>query len=115
MTRKPAYAAFWAVLLLALTACQTLGIGPADTFNKRLAAGYTTVTSIRDLTGTLLSNGTITVKDAVSIQTQADALRVGLDAARTLHATDPNAANSALTVAINGLTSLQSFLQSKKP
>lgn len=110
---KRAYVAFYAVLLVALTACGTLGLETPKTFNERLAAGYTTVTAARDTAATLLTSGKITAADAQQVQNQCDNARSGLDIARSIHASDPPAGDAKLTAILAGLTALQAYLQTR--
>jgi len=111
--RKTSYAAFWAALLVMLTACQTLGVATPQTFNERLAAGYTTVTAARDTTATLLTSGKLSASDAQNTQAQLDNARTGLDLAREIHATNPPAGDAKLDAIVTGLTALQAYLQSR--
>lgn len=93
-----------------LTACAQLGVPPADTFQKRLAAGYTTVATVADSARTLLVTGRITPADAQRVEkTNTEAL-AGLDAAAQLAQTSPGQADTRLTVAITVLSGLQAFL-----
>lgn len=110
---KARYAPFYAVLLMMLTACATLGVPPADTFNKRLAAGYTTVTGVRNATFDLRTAGRITAQDARNVEAQADNARTGLDLAREIYATNPPAGDAKLDAVVTGLTALQAYLQSR--
>lgn len=113
MPRSIPYAAFWAVLLLTLSACQTLGVTTPKTFNERLAAGYATVTGARDTTATLLTSGKLSAPDAQNVQRQLDNARTGLDLARQIHATNPPAGDARLDAVVTGLTALQAYLQSR--
>lgn len=110
---KRHYAAFYALLLVSLSACSVLGIATPQTFNERLAAGYTTVTGVRQSAGTLLTADKITADDAQNVQKQADTARTGLDLAAQIHVTDPNAGSDKLDSVVVGLTALQAYLQSK--
>lgn len=101
-------------LLLVLSACTTLGIEAPKTFNERLAAGYTTVTGVRNVTADLLTAGSITADDAGNVQAQADNARTGLDLAREIHATNPPAGDAKLDAVVTGLSALQAYLQSHK-
>lgn len=112
MPRKPLYAAFWVALLIALTACQTLGVATPQTFNEKLAAGYSTVTAARDTTATLLTSGKVSAQEAQQIQSQLDNARTGLDLARQIHATNPTVGDAKLDAVVTGLTALQAYLLS---
>jgi len=110
---KRHYTAFYVLLLVALSACATLGVPPADTFNKKLAAGYTMTTGARDATATLLSSGKLSASDAQNVQDQLNNARTGLDVARQVYATNPTAGDAKLDAVVTGLTALQAYLQSR--
>jgi len=93
--------------------CAALDLEQPKTFNERLAAGYTTVTSVRDLTGSLLQADKITPEDAQQSQNQADNARAGLDIARSVHATDPTAGDAKLGSIITALNALSGYLISR--
>ena len=93
-----------------LTACQSLGVPPADTFNKKLAAGYATVQTVADSTRSLFAAGKIAPADAQRVQKANTEALAGLDAASALARTDMTQADTRLTVAITVLSGLQAFL-----
>lgn len=102
-----------------LVSCGTVSPGApvavtAQTFNDQLGAGYTTVTTVRNLATTLLQSGTISVQTAIKVQAGCDAAVAALDAARTLAATSPGDAATALTSTLQGLALLQVALQPPK-
>lgn len=105
--------AFLAFLLVFLAACQPLGIPKPETFNERLAFGYSTVTTARQTALTLLQSGKISADDAQQVQGQADNARTGLDIARSLSATEPQAADTKLTAILTALTALDAYLKSR--
>jgi hypothetical protein len=107
------YAPFYGLLLILLTACATLGIDAPKTFNERLAAGYTTVTGVRNTAATLLTSNKLSADDAQNVQSQADNARTGLDLARQIHATNPPAADARLDAVVTGLTALQAYLNTR--
>ncbi len=99
-----------AFLLLAfLVGCASLGLPTPETFKERLAAGYVTVTEVRNTTTALLQSGKINAEDAQNIQNQCDNLRAGLDISRSISGTDLTAANNRLTAVITALTALQAY------
>lgn len=110
---RPRYLPFYGLLLILLTACQTLGIATPQTFNQRLAAGYATVTGVRDTTAALLTANKLSVADAQNVQTQADTARTGLDLARQLHATNPPAGDAKLDAVVTGLAALEAYLSTR--
>lgn len=110
---KRNYLPFYVLVLVLMCACQALGIATPQTFNERLAAGYVTVTGIRESTGTLLVAGKISAGDAQNVQGQADNARTGLDLARQIHATNPPAGDAKLDAVVTGLAALQAYLTQK--
>lgn len=110
--KRHAQYAFLAILTL-LVGCSQLGIPKPQTFNQRLAVGYTTVTAVRQTAITLLQADKITANDASNVQEQADNARAGLDLARSIHATNPQAAETRLDAVIVGLNALQAYLQAR--
>lgn len=99
--------------LLAVVGCQSLGLPSAETFNQKLAVAYTSVTSIRQTALVLLQADKITAADAQQVQAQADNARAGLDIARQIHATQPDAGASKLASVLTALTALQTYLDSR--
>lgn len=93
-----------------LFACSTVGMPTPQTFNERLAAGYVTVTTVRDTATTLVSAGKISATDAQNVQTQADNARAALDLARDAFKSNPTAAQDKLGLTISALSALQSYL-----
>lgn len=102
----------WLMAFVVLAGCKSLGIQP-DSFNKRLALGYYVVTSTRDTARILLDAGKVSADDAQNAQDQADNFRAALDIARTISATDPQAADSRLTAALTGLNALDAYLKTR--
>lgn len=100
--------------LLILTACASLGLPVAKTFNERVAVAYGTVTSVRQTTSTLLVAKKINADEAQKVQTQANSARDAIDLAVTVNATNPTDADTRLTAAISILSALQTYLESKK-
>lgn len=102
------------LFLLLASGCASLGLPTPTTFNERLAAGYTTVNATVDSARTLLQAGKISASDAENVVKQLDNVVAGLDLARTMNRTDPAGANTKLTVTLQVLTAMQSYLASKK-
>lgn len=103
---------FWGVL--AITACAQLGVSPADTFNKKLAAGYVTVQTVGDGIEILARAGKITKSEGQNLlNSNKDAL-AGLDAAAVLARTSPVLAQDRLALTITALTVLQSYIATKQ-
>jgi hypothetical protein len=104
-----------AILAFALlSACASLGVPPADTFAKRIAAGYVTVNTVADGTAKLLSARRITLDEARKVHAGLDEALAGLDAARTLADTDLATAETRLLATIQVLTALQAYLATKQ-
>jgi len=105
------------VLLVAaavLAACAQLGLPTADTFNQKVAVAYGTVQSVLDTTTQLLVAKKITVDDAKRVEASAVAAKAGIDAARTLHATDPTGAETKIDAIKATLTALTTFLAAQQ-
>jgi hypothetical protein len=97
-----------------LSACASLGVPPADTFAKRLAAGYVTVQTVADSAAKLHAAGRITSDEARHVRSGLQETLAGLDAARAVGATDPAAAQTRLQASIQMLTALQAYLSTKQ-
>lgn len=99
---------------LVLTGCASLATEPAQTFNQKFAYAIGIHTAILQATASAVTAGTISSKDAQAILTQADTIKVGLDAAEAANAAgDTAGANSKLAIALVGLQTLQDYLRSK--
>lgn len=97
--------------LVALVACQTM---TPKTFNERLAAGYVTVTSVRQTATTLLNSRKISSSDALNIQEQANTARSGLDIARDVYALRPKEGEDKLVVTLRVLDAMTRYLEAKQ-
>lgn len=104
--------ALWVSLVL-LAGCSTLGIPQAETFNQRLAAGYTLAAGITDAALIFAQAEKITVDDAQNVRDQTANLKAGLDIVNTLHASNPGAAEDRLTAILASLTALDAYLKSR--
>lgn len=105
-----------AVLAFALsliTGCASLGLAPADSFDARLAYAYGTHTAVLEAASTAVSAGTLSPKDGKTVLSLAAQSRTLLDSARAVENTDPTTAAGRLTLAVNVLTQIQTYLQSK--
>lgn len=103
-----------ALVLMLLTACAFFGVPTPETFNERLAVGYSSVTTVRQSTLNLLQAGKLTPDRARDIQDQADLVRDSLDAAKQLSDVDLTDANDRLTIALEGLNALEAYLRTKQ-
>lgn len=97
-------------LISALVACQSLGIPTADTFNKKLLTGYSTVEIIGNTTNTLAQAGKISKQDATNVLEQASTAKVSLDVARSVHAENPDLGNQKLVASLTILKALQAYV-----
>lgn len=107
---------YFLVLLAAtvLVACAGFDPSPADTFNKKLAAGYTTVAAVAETATTLVKAGKLSSDDARKVHAALVQVVAALDAAEQLAATDLAAAGSRLEISIALLTNLQAYLAAHK-
>lgn len=101
------------VILTLLTACAQLGIAPADTFNKKLAAGYVTVQTVAEGTTSLLKAQKISKGDAQNVAATNVTALTALDTAADMSKTNIGAADTKLTATIGILTALQAYLATK--
>lgn len=105
---------FLGLAVACLTACASLGVPPADTFAKKLAAGYATVQTVAESGRTLWAAGKLTGPQAQHVHdVNAEAL-AALDAAGTMAKTDLSAADTRLTTTITVLAGLQAFLATQQ-
>jgi len=102
------------LLLILLQGCALLGLPTPSTFNERLAAGYSTVTAIRQETLSLLNAKRISADDAQNVQSQADNARAALDVVGLSFLKDPVMADTKLTATITILTALQAYLATRR-
>ena len=101
-----------AIIALAVVGCASLGVPTPKTFNERLAAGYSSVTSVRTSATVLLNGRVISSADAENVQEQADVARDGLDVARGLTGIN---AEDKLTSALAVLQAARAYLCAKNP
>lgn len=103
--------AFLALLLAA--GCAYLGLSSPQTFNQKLAVGYSTVTAIQNTATTLVASGKITPDDAQNVLNQTAVITQSLDVARALYKVDPTTAATKLDSTIVVLQTLQAYLATK--
>lgn len=94
--------------------CAQLGLPKPETFNQKLLVGVSTVTEVRKTSTALLEAKKINSADHENIEQQADNARAGLEIARTLAKSNPNAADAKLTAVRTALTALQTYLATRK-
>jgi hypothetical protein len=104
----------WALMALAMIACSSLGLAPAQTFEQKLAYAYGTHTAVLETAATATRAGTLSQAEAKAVLAMADQSRSLLDSARAVYAANDQAgANSKLTLAVGILTQLQTFLNAR--
>jgi hypothetical protein len=108
---KPSYALI--AMLLMLSACATLNVPAPQTFNQKALAAYKGVDTAVQFGTTLLSAGKISEKDAQQVHDQAVNLKLGIEIAEQVHATNPAAGEDKLAATITSLTALQGYLQAR--
>jgi hypothetical protein len=100
-------------LLLFLPGCQSLGLPSADTFNERAAVVLGTITTVRQTATTLLEQKKITAEDGQHVLSATDSARAGLDIARTLNKSNPQAGSAKLDSIRTALVAIQSYLATR--
>lgn len=106
--------AFAATIILFLTACGALGLQPAKTLEERLAYAYASHTAALQATSSSLNNQAITAADAREMLGHLDEARRALDATRAaVMAGDMGTAEGKLAVALQLLTTVQTYLHSQ--
>jgi hypothetical protein len=103
--------AYLYLALVFLTACASLGIAPAQSFNQKLAYAYGIHTAVLQATTQSVKTGTLSSHEASQILDMADQSKVLLDSAGRLSlAGDPVGASNRLALASAALSALQNFL-----
>lgn len=102
-------------LIAVLSACTSLGVPNLDTFNKKAAAGYTSITTLYDTTRTLTTAKVISANQAQSVWSKIDAAKLALDAAVATYKTSPPQGASELDDALKVIAALQAYLSQWSP
>jgi len=100
--------------VIALAACAQLGIAPADTFNKKVAAGYESVATLADSADALFKSGKLSKADAQKVKATLDGATAGLASVQSIAATDPLAAQNRLAAIIAALSAAQAIVAGAK-
>jgi len=101
-------------LLLILTACTSLGLAPASTFEERLAYAVSQNAAVRNAAAVSLERNEIALEDAQRVLKLTDEVRTALDAARLASgAGDVSTAEGRLQLATSILVNLQAYLRSR--
>lgn len=99
------------VMLEFMAGCASLGLAPAKTLSDRLAYGYATLASVQYAAANDITAGELGSEDGEAILRVGDQTRTLLDGAKALLETDPEGANTKLTLAVGLLTQLQAYLR----
>jgi hypothetical protein len=101
-------------LLFLLTACASLGLAPASSFEERLAYAVSQNAAVRNAAAASLERQEIALEDAQRVLKITDEVRTALDAARfAVDAGDPQTAEGRLQLATAILVQIQTYLRSR--
>jgi len=100
-------------LLCLVSACNSLGLVPAKSFDDRLAYAYGVHTGLLNGTAAAITAGALTKSDGQAVLQIADDARRLLDAAQSVSATDQPGADRKLVLATAILTQLQNYLSKR--
>lgn len=98
------------LLVFALAACAQLGIAPADTFNKKVAAAAASVQTIYDAGNAAYQADKITTEQASNLVDALNGVLATLNTAEKMHAADPTGAETKLAAALQILTALNAYI-----
>lgn len=104
------------VLLLAMvmSACQTLGTPPVDTFGKRVIVANAIAEQAAVTSERLYSAGKISLPTKDGYVDRIKTFAAGIDTAESMRGTKPEDANAKLLAIIAGLNALANELDSKE-
>jgi hypothetical protein len=101
-------------LLFILTACASLGLAPASSFEERLAYAVSQNAAVRETAAVSLERNEIALEDARRVLKITDEVRTALDAARlAAGAGDVSTAEGRLQLATSILINLQAYLRTR--
>lgn len=101
-------------LLFLLTACASLGLAPASSFEERLAYAVSQNAAVRNAAAVSLERQEIALEDAQRVLKITDEVRTALDAAKLASgAGDVSTAEGRLQLATAILIELQNYLRSR--
>jgi hypothetical protein len=101
--------------VLLLSACASLGLAPAQSFEQKLAYGYGTYTAVQAAAAQAMSDHVLPSADGSQVLKLADESRALLDAAKAANKVgDLTTANGKLVLATQVLVQLQSYLRSNR-
>jgi hypothetical protein len=105
----------FAIVVMLVSACASLGLAPASSFDERLAYAVSQNAAVRQTAAVSLEHGEISLEDAQYVLKLTDESRKLLDAARLASGVgDISTAEGRLSVAVSVLTNLQAYLRSKQ-
>ncbi len=99
-----------AAVVLGLAGCASLGLATPQTLDQRLAYGYAGVTAALNTITTAVEAGQLTSEQATTANQMVINVKVGLDTARSLEATNATSAQNDLQLALTALTAVQTYL-----
>lgn len=101
-------------LLFLLTACTSLGLAPASSFEERLAYAVSQNAAVRNAAAVSLERQEIALEDAQRVLKITDEVRTALDAARLASGVgDVSTAEGRLQLATAILIELQNYLRNR--
>jgi hypothetical protein len=101
-------------LLLIITACTSLGLAPAASFEDKLAYAVSENAAVRQAAANALAAGDIDLSDAQNVLKITDESRALLDAARVASGLgDISTAEARLSLATTILVKLQAYLRER--
>lgn len=104
----------FAPLLVILTACASLGLAPASSFEERLAYAVSQNAAVRNAAAVSLERNELAQEDAQRVLKITNEVRTALDAARlAAGAGDVSTAEGRLQLAASILVNLQAYLRSR--
>lgn len=104
-----------ALLLFVLSGCAALGAPEADTFNKKVGAGYVTIAAAADIAVSLYNAGKLSRDEATKVEATLNEAVAALGMAQTVAAGgDSLGASQRLAATIMVLTELKRYLATKQ-
>lgn len=101
-------------LLFLITACASLGLAPASSFEERLAYAVSQNAAVRSAAAVSLERQEIALEDAQRVLKITDEVRTALDSARLASGVgDVSTAEGRLQLATAILVELQTYLRSR--
>jgi len=98
------------LVLAVLSACTSLGLAPAKSFDEKLAYAYGVHTALESSAATAVRAHELTQAEGANVLKIADNAREVLDSAKAIEATDAAGAATKLALATSILNQLQAYL-----